>query len=446
MSDLNLLKVMLNRKDFISNYSSLPKDSYDAMTRWMLDWLEKYYKAYESDTSIDVDKLSSYIRIKLPDKLDDANEAKLNMILKGLKGYLDPEIREVTIAAINERKFVKELEMMVRRWNDGEEIEIVHEVALKSAAVKEKVTGTTVASWCDTDILELLRLNADDSGYKFDFLPIEFYSKLKGIRESNNIGIAADTDKGKTSFFCRAAVSFATQRVKFQELHDKMVADPEWIAPDGYEPMEFRPVLYLVNEGTAEMITPRLYQTALGIGTQEMIELGEAGKLIPMYEAIVGRKDAIRLKNIHGWTLSEVAKYIESHKPFMVITDMTGRIRLGGAGSGKSDIDKVEAVWDGMRTLAAPTMSNFIHFGSAQISAEGKNMMYPPLSALQNSKTGIQTTLDLGLWIGYPQDSQGTSEEFIRGISTAKNKLPVMGESNYIKCEVEFNPHKNTWL
>lgn len=444
MSDLNLLKVMLNRKDYVSTYPSLPIDSYDEMTRWMLAWYPKYFKAYPEDTAIDVSKLQSYITLKLPEGTDKNFRTKLNLVLKGMSSPLDSTIRDVTLSTIGERKFAKDLEMLVRRYQDGEEVDIINEVSLEATRVKEKTSSGNTAVWCDTDILELLRLNADDSGYKFDFLPFEFHSKLKGVRESHNIAIAADTNKGKTSFFCRTAESFARQRVKFQEMHDQMVASPDWVEPEGYKPMVFRPVLYLVNEGTAEMITPRLYQTVLGIDNAEMIKLAEEGKLIPMYEKALGRKDAIRLVNIHGWTLAEVSKLIEAHNAFMVITDMTGRVRLGGSG-GKSDIDKLEAVWDGFRTLASPNLLDFIHVGSAQISAEGKNMMYPPLSALQNSKTGIQTTLDLGIWIGYVENSQGTCDEYVRGISTAKNKLPVVGESDYIKCEVMFDPHMNTW-
>lgn len=444
MSDLNLLKVMLNRKDYISTYKDLPLDSYDEMTRWMLKWFKLYLATYAEDVVIDVDKLQSLITLKSPSKLPDDQQTKLNLVLKGLQVPIDSTVRDVTLSSLGERKLVKEVEMMCRQWNDGDEIDFIHDLALKAVTAREKIAGSEVPSWCDTDILELLRLNADDSGYKFDFLPYEFNSKLKGVRESHNIAIAADTNKGKTSFFCRSAVSFAKQRVAFQKLHDELVRSDDWVEPDGYKPMVFRPILYLVNEGTAEMITPRLYQTALGIDNAKMIELAEAGKLTKMYEDVVGRKDAIRLRNIHGWTLGEVSKYIESHNPFMVITDMTGRVRLGGSG-GKSDIDKLEAVWDGFRTLASPNLLDFIHMGSAQISAEGKNMMYPPLSALQNSKTGIQTTLDLGIWLGYPENSQGTPDEYVRGISTAKNKLPVVGESDYIKCEVMFDPHKNTW-
>ena len=87
---------------------------------------------------------------------------------------------------------------------------------------------------------------------------------------------------------------------------------------------------------------------------------------------------------------------------------------------------------------------NFFHIGSAQISAEGFDQLFPPLSALQNSKTGVQTTLDLAIWGGaYALPDENT--EFLRGLSTPKNKLKRSGKKSYVKVQTVFNPDLNTW-
>ena len=108
--------------------------------------------------------------------------------------------------------------------------------------------------------------------------------------------------------------------------------------------------------------------------------------------------------------------------PFLVITDMTGRIRVS-SGSGMNDVQQLEEAWEAMRIQAA--IQKFIHVGTAQVSAEGFNNYYPPLSAVQNSKTGIQTTWDLALFIGTMSQPVEGNEE-VRGISTPKNKLHVL--------------------
>ena len=151
--------------------------------------------------------------------------------------------------------------------------------------------------------------------------------------------------------------------------------------------------------------------------------------------------DAIRLVYIHGWTTSQVATLIEKHNPFCVISDMTGRIRSLGT-QGANDVQQLETVWDTMRQFTA--IYNFFHIGSAQSSAEGFDQLFPPLSALQNSKTGVQTTLDLAIWGGaYVLPDENT--EFLRGLSTPKNKLKRSGKKSYVKVQTVFNPDLNTW-
>lgn len=102
------------------------------------------------------------------------------------------------------------------------------------------------------------------------------------------------------------------------------------------------------------------------------------------------------LKNIHGKNVSQVEQIIEHFNPYVVVTDMTGRIRsVSNRGGGANDIQQLEEVWNGMRELAA--IHDFLHMGTIQVSAEGFDQLFPALSAMQNSKTGIQTTLDLCL-------------------------------------------------
>ena len=69
-------------------------------------------------------------------------------------------------------------------------------------------------------------------------------------------------------------------------------------------------------------------------------------------------------------------------------------------------------------------------------------MFHPPLSAMQNSKTGIQTTLDLALMMGAKNDQMYQN---IRGISTPKNKLARSGQNSLQKFEVNFHPQENKW-
>lgn len=425
MSDLNLLRAMMERKQFTGSFKSIPLELYDSNTVAMLQWFKLYFKSYEEHDRVDVPTLGSLIKLKTNQTKEAM--ALTNEILRQLKVPLPMDVRANTINALEERRLSAEAAMICKKYDDGEEIDVIFELNKLAIATKQRVELQTQAAWCDTDVWELIQADADDSGYIFDFLPEEISGMLRGVTEGKNICVAADTDKGKTSFLVRIAESFTKQRMQLMEQDSNLI---------------FRPVLYLINESNAEVITPRVYQTALNIDRQEMWDLGASGDITPKYIQAVGRRDAIRLVNIHGKNVAQVARIIEAHDPFLVITDMTGRIRVNGGGNGANDIDQLEEVWNDMRTLAE--MHKFIHVGTAQISAEGKDMLYPPLSALQKSKTGIQTTLDLAIWIG-AYANPTPDNEYMRGISTPKNKLVKSGCRSYNTCLTYFKPEINDW-
>lgn len=87
-------------------------------------------------------------------------------------------------------------------------------------------------------------------------------------------------------------------------------------------------------------------------------------------------------------------------------------------------------------------IQQYAHMGTVQVSAEGFDMLYPPISALQNSKTGIQTTLDMCIMMGALVNP---TAQFLRGISTPKNKLARSGANSLVQFEAVFNPNDNTW-
>ena len=427
MLDNNLLQALRTRKRYDTLYPYVPLDMFSADTRRMLEYFGLYFKKYPEHSDVDLTTLETMV--KLACKPTPEQLAIFKVMLQQLEKPVSPEIITGTIEQLNELRYSGKLGILLQRYSDGEEVDLLTEVHTLTQHVRMQSDVYGEAPWADGDVWEYIKAEADDAGYILDWLPDEFPENLKGLTSGKNVCIAMPTDKGKTSLFCAGAVSLARQHKEF--------------LVSGYEP-EFRPVLYLVNEGTAESITPRIYQTALGMTAQQMYELGKSvgsAGLVQKYVDVVGRKDAIRLVNIHGWTTSQVATLIEKHNPFCVISDMTGRIRSVGA-QGANDVQQLETVWDTMRQFCA--IYGFFHIGSAQISAEGFDLMFPPLSALQNSKTGVQTTLDLAIWGGaYANPDNNT--EFLRGLSTPKNKLKRSGKKSYIKVETMFNPDLNTW-
>ena len=439
MSDINLLRYFMNRKQYASTVNALPKEMFDIDTTNMLKWYRKYFSSYKDDANINVDKLTTLM--KLDRGTDSKTFALTNQILQQLRTPIDQTIRANILEQLEERRLAGEVGLIMKQWEDGAEVDFSFEVLTKAQESHKRRKVKHSGAWEDGDVWQMVKESADDSGYLFDFLPRSFYMLLRGCNVGHNIGVCAPTDAGKTSFLTNTAISFAKQHRAAYEAYLTEVQSPDWVAPENYVPMTWQPVLYLVNEGTSREITPRIYQTALGVDREGMFKLGKAGTLESKYTACMGRRDAIRLVDVHGYSLSEVIRVIEQHNPFLVITDMTGRIRVAN-GSGMNDVQQLEEAWEAMRIQAA--IQKFIHIGTAQVSVEGFNTYYPPLSAIQNSKTGIQTTWDLALFIGMLTNA---SEDLAnaRGLSTPKSKLARSGCKNRLQQITHFDPEKNTW-
>lgn len=417
MQDLIILKALSNKKHFMGVYNSIPKDMLDPLSNEVLKLYDRYFIQYAHD-SIDYNVLSTWV---LLNHHDSARRGQLLRVINTIQQTnIDPEVLENVSNQIEELAFSGKLGNLLSKYNAGEDIDLTYEVELLAKKTRERMEILSNKKWASEDILQYLEADADDSGLQFDTFDI-LKQNLKGLHAGHNIAVVAPTDKGKTSLLCRIAVDMAKQAKNIDEYKDSCI-------------------LYLVNEGLAETITPRIYCTALAVTRDKALQMARQGTITKAYEQVVGRRDCIRLVNIHGMNVAQVAKIIEAHKPYLVITDMTGRIRSNRS-KGINELQELEDVWNSMRELSA--IHKFIHIGTIQVSAEGMNNLFPPLTAMQWSKVGIQTTLDLCIMIGAVTDDESMVD--MRGVSTPKNKLARSGKRADNRFTVHFEPELNIW-
>ena len=417
MQDLIILKALSNKKHFMGVYNSIPKDMLDPLSNEVLKLYDRYFMQYGYD-NIDYNVLSTWLQIN--PSYSGRREELLRVISTIQQTDIAPEVLENVSNQIEELAFSGKLGNLLSKYNAGEDIDLTYEVELLAKKTRERMEILSNKKWASEDILQYLEADADDSGLQFDTFDI-LKQNLKGLHAGHNIAVVAPTDKGKTSLLCRIAVDMAKQAKNIDEYKDSCI-------------------LYLVNEGLAETITPRIYCTALAVTRDKALQMARQGTITKAYEQVVGRRDCIRLVNIHGMNVAQVAKIIEAHKPYLVITDMTGRIRSNRS-KGINELQELEDVWNSMRELSA--IHKFIHIGTIQVSAEGMNNLFPPLTAMQWSKVGIQTTLDLCIMIGAVTDDESMVD--MRGVSTPKNKLARSGKRADNRFTVHFEPELNIW-
>lgn len=383
-------------------------------THSLLKWLKSYYKTQPSAQQVSTDDLLTYMQFKqVPAEALAIAEAQLRTIRP-----LTPEATAVYSKALTQNLVAADMREALRKF-ELDELDLEQKYP---ALFEDFVNPESAIEW-ETDVVGAVQRELEDYGWNLNFLP--FGEALRGVRRGHNILVAAPTDMGKTWFLCRMAVHLLEQILK--EWREELKENPE---------AKLRPILFATNEQAADIILTRAVQTVL---CKSLHELADLPNLREIYAEYVP-DGALRIQNVHGQSAQQVAALAAKYNAQVLITDMTQRCGwTGGYGSEHQDL---EAVWNYFREQAI--LKDFLHVGTSQISIEGHDQLFPPLTALKQSKTGIQNTVDLAIYIGARTGTDAVYEK-LRGISTPKNKLQRAGFRRYNTAQVQVQFETNTW-
>lgn len=415
MSDITILKALETRRRWRTLRNVVPEQALVPDARNMLQWFDSYYNAYPDKEHLEHGLLLTYIKTKA--NLTPEQFIPLKAAVDRLKQYNDDTAVAGIVNSLLERDFGGRLGAILTSYEAGREVDIVAEVSALHKEVRQQQDNSNVLDFIDTtDVGSILEEEGTDHGLK---LPTSILSdSVKGLTGGTLVGFGAPVDSGKTSFMCAVLAHFAPQLETYFE------AD--------------RPMLLLSNEGAGRRLVPRVYQAVLGKTTAELLEMSKDGTLLPAYDKAVGRRDRIRIKDIHGATLAQIETLIEESKACVVIIDMPANIRVNTGGGNKTD--GVEIIWQTLRELAV--MHDCVIIGSVQLSNSGYDMLFPAISDLKDSKVGLQGALDVLIMLGKLNDPQMGG---LRGISTPKNKFPLPGRQSHVQGEVIFDPVTCQW-
>ena len=408
-----LLHALASKQRYRSLHHVVPAGMISPDTAAMLAWFGAYWNAFPEREHIVVDELVSLVRLRS----GAANPESVGITLhlcEQLRRPVDEASMRGILGQLHELDLSGRAGSLIARYNAGEEINLAYELNRLSTSAVRAISQSAPDDYIDTPIHDILSEIDNDAGIKFRRLGL-LREHIAGLSGGASIAIAARPDKGKTSLIASIITDFAPQ-----------------LAPHfGND----RPILWLNNEGSGKRIIPRVYQAALQADLPEIIRLSNAGELIPRYTAAVGgTPDIIRVKDMHGASLAQIEQVVEAVRPAVVVADMLANFRLGGAVNGSNKADAVEQLWQEWREMAV--RHDFIGMATVQISQEGGNMLYPPYSALKDSKTGIQGATDIIIMMG---SLDNPDLNYLRGISTPKNKFAVAGKQSYATGEVHFD-------
>jgi hypothetical protein len=411
--DALLLHALANKQRYNSLKHVVPQGMLAPDTTAMLQWYGAYYTAFPERPDINIDELQSLVRLRSGSASPESIQITLHLIEQMRKRPDDTAINGI-LGQLYELDLSGRAAALIERYQRGEEVDLAYEMSrLSQQAVRSKASATP-DDYIRTGIDTLLSEVSNDQGLKFNRIPA-LREHILGLSGGASIAIAARPDKGKTSFISAVLTDFAPQVVSMYG--------------------NGRPILWLNNEGSGKRIIPRIYQAALGKDLNEIIALSNAGQLVQAYtDAIGGISDLIRVKDMHGASLAQIEQVIEAQRPAVVVADMLGNFRLSSAATGGNKADAVEQIWQEWRELMV--RHDCIGLATVQISVEGGNMLYPPYSALKDSKTGIQGATDVILMMG---SLDNPDAQAIRGLSSPKNKFAAPGKPSCFQSELYFD-------
>lgn len=412
-SDGLILQALTDKARYRALRDAVPVSMLSPESQTVLAWYPLYFQAYPEHERIDWAAMDALV------KLRSGYNAEQMAIMRHALAQASAPVDEVAVKGVvnslYERDFSGRAAALIARYQAGEEVDLVYELHRMTDSTARTLAQSTSAQWIDDSIEDILKQEEKDYGLKF---PTSVLSgAIKGVLGGASVAIAGRPDKGKTSLIAFILAHFAKQLDTY--------FDPE------------RPILWLNNEGKGQRIVPRIYQAALGLDMDELVALSNAGDLRARYEAVVGRVDRIRVKDMHGASFAQIEQVIEAMRPCVVVWDMMANFRLGSSSGGGNKADEIEEKWQVAREMAV--RHDFVSLGTVQISNEGGNMLYPPYSALKDSKTGIQGATDIILMMGALDAPEMAS---LRGLSTPKNKYQMPGKPSHVQSEVYFDASK----
>lgn len=411
--DRLLLAVLKDRSKFRQLRGAVPDDLVGTDTLSMLAWYDCWFKTFPDKDRVDTESLRSLFNLRVGNTIDENQRAIMGMLFRKLDEPVDQHEVEGITAQLFERDFKGKAAALINRYDNGDEIDLTFELNRLAHENMRRTSASSPASYIDAPIADILNDFQGDRGLKLVTQLLR--SSVGGLQGGDSIAVAGRPDKGKTSLLAANLVNFAPQ-----------LAGMDWSG---------RPMLWLNNEGSGRRIIPRIYQAALKCTFAEMVAKSNAGTLVQEYTDAM-HDERILVKDMHGSTLGQIEQVIEELNPCVVVFDMLANFRMPGTGGGNKT-DALEQMWQETREMAV--RHDFVAMPTVQISADGDDQMYPPYSALKDSKTAIQGATDVILMMGALNSIE---MDTVRGFSTPKNKRQMQGTPSNTPGQVFFDKER----
>ena len=397
--DLALLRVIKYKDQYDKVARYIPMGAINKRTKLVAKDIGRYFEDNDEEIKINFNSFRSLFFTSYHRKLNDADTEFYNNVLTKMEADVPDGVKNSLINQLLELEFATDLGNVVDEYQAGEEIDIAAEVGHLTKKLDEQMVRANSFEYADIDDSSVEE--DDDSG--LDWCLPELNERYRRIQAGDQTIVAARTGLGKTTFLTCNNVSMA------QGMKDTDI------------------IVWFNNESRRQRIMKRQMQSALNKTSGELSEMGKAGTLHEAYIKVMGRKDRVRVYDIHGKNnlfLQDILDSIvkEGLTIGAIVIDMLDNVKFPTRRELRED-QRLEEMYKWFRELGVKY--NSPTFPTSQVSNEGSGMMYPLQGMLKESKTGKQGACDNILMIGWDED---TTNPNARGISMPKTKTLRAGQ------------------
>jgi len=415
--DLTVLRLLKTRDKYEKLARSVPRKALDQRAQIILDDFGVYFREFSEAQRIEPGPFMLWFKgFRHPTLKDDAVAVYDQVMRDVAKQDVDPSLEAGIMERLVSADVASRLVDLIEKYNSGDEVDLYTSVRAEVERFEQQIDRKVKSPEVKDDIDDLLKAEADDTGFHWRMKCLN--RSIKPLRSGDFVVLAARPDKGKTSW-CAAELTHMAAQL------------------EGLYPGQYRPILWLNNEGPGRNIVTRCYQAALEATMEDLVRRSQGKTLRADYaKALGGRADNLRIFDVHDMWNHEVEDLIRLHNPSLVLFDMVDNIKFGGEANnnGQRTDQLLEAMYQWARVLGVK--HDCAVMATSQISADGDGQQWPTLPMLKDSKTGKQGAADIIVTMGTVNDPMLDNSRYM---GTTKNKRKRSGVPASPMQEVLFD-------
>ena len=390
-----ILSACLSHEFYKETSEVVNKEMFPNGVSTIFDTISSAQEKYESD--IDINTLIQLHRNKYP-ALPDSSREPIEEVIKDLDNFKPSNseiLKDLVIEFWKKNKAHKISDLSADIWL-GNSTDFMALRTLIDSAIENVPEDEGNFQEVKDNIQDYI--DGWDQGFEFKFKLQSLADKIEGAGRGNLGIIFARPETGKTTFCTYLVAEYIRQGFK---------------------------VVYFANEEPGRLVKGRVFSAYLKRSVDEMRK--NLDDSMEVYRREI--EPNLNLLEGRGITLLEIEKFIDIHKPDVVMVDQLDKVVING-NFARVD-EKLRALYEGARTIAKKQQVLFWSVSQASYDAQGRQEV--DFSMLENSRTGKAAEADIIIGIG---KNFGEEEDYVRHLCISKNKLN--GWHGTVTCSIDI--------